>query len=142
MSSSSKTGAGDTLVDEFKIRIRAGRSPGHLPICWAVLTRKLGLSRERSQHLSIFLHARALLSASVRLNTIGPYAAQQLLLHVVKPLVEEAVTTCKDLNLDFHDTLEHHQEIKDDQEGPANTWPLGEILSSRHDSQHSRIFNS
>jgi len=26
--------------------------------------------------------------------------------------------------------------------GPANTWPLGEILVGRHDLQHSRIFNS
>ncbi|KAI0920951.1 hypothetical protein AcW2_006074 [Taiwanofungus camphoratus] len=26
--------------------------------------------------------------------------------------------------------------------GPAVTWPLGEILATRHDLQHSRIFNS
>ena len=26
--------------------------------------------------------------------------------------------------------------------GPATTWPLGELLMSRHDMQHSRIFNS
>jgi urease accessory protein len=25
---------------------------------------------------------------------------------------------------------------------PATTWPLGEILSARHDLLHSRIFNS
>lgn len=26
--------------------------------------------------------------------------------------------------------------------GPANTWPLGEIVAARHDLLHSRIFNS
>jgi urease accessory protein len=31
--------------------------------------------------------------------------------------------------------LEHEQL-------PATTWPLGEILSARHDLLHSRIFNS
>ena len=34
-------------------------------------------------------------------------------------------------------------DIDDDMEdGPAVTWPLGEILAARHDLQHSRIFNS
>lgn len=27
-------------------------------------------------------------------------------------------------------------------EGPTNTWPLGEIIASRHDQLFSKIFNS
>lgn len=101
---------------------------------------------ERSQHLHIFLHARALLSASVRLNTVGPYAAQQLLLHVVQPMVDDAVQLSGNLRIRFSPSEvseEGDPELAgDEDDGPANTWPLGEILSSRHDQQHSRIFNS
>ncbi|KAG9011809.1 hypothetical protein FRB94_007535 [Tulasnella sp. JGI-2019a] len=154
----------DDLVEELKALIRRGDTPGHLPICWAVLSASLGLSTERSQYLHIFLHARALLSASVRLNTVGPYASQQLLLHVVKPLVDDTVKACKDIRLRFVARLDRNvisgsntvdKELADgkgadsweldedaDENGPASTWPLGEILAGRHDLQHSRIFNS
>ncbi|KAG8863775.1 hypothetical protein FRB96_007612 [Tulasnella sp. 330] len=110
---------------------------------------------KRSQHLHIFLHARALLSASVRLNTVGPYASQQLLLHVVKPLVEDAVRRCKDIRLTFVEkgkgdlvvgsaeaNGDDDWELDEEADGPASTWPLGEIIAGRHDLQHSRIFNS
>lgn len=102
----------------------------------------------RSQHLFLFLHARSLLSASIRLNTIGPYAAQQLLLHVVRPLVDAAVQEAASSRITFKNVLETEAtdvepELDDDEEGgPVMTWPLGEILAARHDLQHSRIFNS
>lgn len=32
------------LVDEFKLSIRRGDTPGHLPVCWGILTAALGLS--------------------------------------------------------------------------------------------------
>ena len=81
----------------------------------------------------LFLHARSLLSSAIRLNSLGPYSAQQLLLHVVRPLVREiSVVQPKGAVLDELETGD----------GPANTWPLGEILAARHDLQHSRIFNS
>ncbi|KAI0638414.1 hypothetical protein C8Q77DRAFT_430966 [Trametes polyzona] len=85
------------LVDQLKLLVRREETHGHLPICWGVLTAALGLSSERSQYLHLFLQARGLLSASVRLNTIGPYAAQQILLHAVRPLVEAEMSQCKHL---------------------------------------------
>ncbi|KAH9947162.1 UreF-domain-containing protein [Amylocystis lapponica] len=119
---------------------RAAPNAWHLPICWGVLTSALGLSLERSQFLHLFLQARSILSASVRLNTLGPYGAQQLLLHVIRPLVEAETARCKDLRTGY-------KRIPDDDfdetvSGPATTWPLGEILAVRHDLLHSRIFNS
>ncbi len=33
-------------------------------------------------------------------------------------------------------------EWADAENGPAMTWPLGELLMGRHDMQHTRIFNS
>lgn len=73
------------------------------------------------------------------MNIIGPYAAQQLLLHAVKPLVEAQMAQCKDICTGLSAGSWQDDPLVD---GPANTWPLGEILSARHDLQHSRIFNS
>ena len=93
---------------------------------------------ERSQHLHLFLQARSLLSAAIRLNSLGPYAAQQLLLHSIRPLVASEFEACKHLRTG----LREGGEVDDGADGPANAWPLGEILMARHDLQHSRIFNS
>jgi urease accessory protein len=93
---------------------------------------------DRSLYLHLFLHARSLLSAAVRLNTIGPYASQQLLLHVIRPIVDVEFDNVKGIRT-------YPGEMTKDEGvlvGPATTWPLGEILASRHDLQHSRIFNS
>lgn len=97
---------------------------------------------ERSQYLHLFLQARSLLSSSVRLNTIGPYAAQQLLLHAVRPLVDGEMKRCKHLTTGLLPPAANEDLGKDEIRGPAMTWPLGEILAARHDLQHSRIFNS
>ncbi|KAF5363305.1 hypothetical protein D9756_000202 [Leucocoprinus leucothites] len=128
------------LLDKYKLLIRREDAPGHLPICWGVLTGVLGLTLERSQYLHLFLHARSLLSASVRLNEIGPYGAQQILLHAVRPLVTAEATKCRDLRTGG--LSQSRDNFDRTTQGPANTWPLGEILAARHDQQHSRIFNS
>ena len=101
---------------------------------------------ERSQFLHLFLYARGLISAGVRMNTLGPYAAQQVLLHAVRPIVTAETARCSHLHTGLlhpkqTPNLPNAQEIPID-DGPAMTWPLGEILAARHDLQHSRIFNS
>ncbi|KIM46430.1 hypothetical protein M413DRAFT_441523 [Hebeloma cylindrosporum] len=128
------------LLDQFKLKVRREEVFGHLPICWGALTAALGLNLERAQYLHLFLHARSILSASVRLNDLGPYGAQQILLHAVRPLVATEATRCRNLRTGLLDnSVEGFDEAA---LGPANTWPLGEILAGRHDLQHSRIFNS
>jgi len=130
-------------IERYKLLIRKEETQGHLPICWGLLAAALGLSLDRSQYLHLFLHARSLLSACVRLNTIGPYASQQLLLHAVRPIVETEFSNSKRLRTRIPSqagAAENPFNITAD--GPANTWPLAEILASRHDLQHSRIFNS
>lgn len=103
---------------------------------------------ERSQYLHLFLHARGLLSAAIRMNVIGPYAAQQLLLHAIGPLVETQRTQCRHIRTGESAVTGSTNEVHMQNnfavtvDGPANTWPLGEILATRHDLQHSRIFNS
>lgn len=159
---------GDRIVERYKRSVRGGKSPGHLAVCWGVITASLGLalggvlsfrllptssslriplSPERALHLHLFLHARSLLSSAVRLNIIGPYASSQLLLHPMRTLIESTTsryaaspgrTSLDDADnesIGFWDWAETDY-------GPATTWPLGEVLSGRHDLQHSRIFNS
>ncbi|KAF5333307.1 hypothetical protein D9611_002525 [Ephemerocybe angulata] len=128
------------LLDKFKLQVRREEVTGHLPVCWGALTAALGLTLERAQYLHLFLHARSVISASVRLNELGPYNAQQTLLHAVRPLVAEEVERCKHLRTGLLD--EPGANFDEMTQGPANTWPLGEILATRHDLQHSRIFNS
>jgi len=127
------------LVDRYKLRIRREEVQGHLPVCWGILTAALNTSLDRSLHLHLFLHARSLLSAAVRLNTIGPYASQQLLLHIVRPIVDVEFDNVKGLRTYSGEETELDEGVLN---GPATTWPLGDILASRHDLQHSRIFNS
>ncbi|KAI0700581.1 hypothetical protein BC835DRAFT_1411928 [Cytidiella melzeri] len=135
------------LVDKLKLTIRRQETPGHLPICWGVLTAALGLSLERSQFLHLFLCARGVLSAAVRMNICGPYAAQQLLLHAIRPIVNAETLRSAGLRTGLSlrrlamDQVPFDDQIPND-EGPAMTWPLGEILAARHDLQHSRVFNS
>lgn len=82
-------------------------------------------------HLHLFLQARAILSSAVRLNLVGPYASQRLLLTDVRPAVTDALQDWR-----------RRADEGDEESGPATTWPLGEILAARHDQLHSRIFNS
>lgn len=74
------------------------------------------------------------------MNDIGPYGAQQILLHAVRPLVAVEAARCRALRTGLLDSSE--EGFDEIMQGPANTWPLGEILAGRHDLQHSRIFNS
>ncbi|KIY73980.1 urease accessory protein UreF [Cylindrobasidium torrendii FP15055 ss-10] len=133
------------FFSKYKTLVRAERAHGHLPTCWGVLTAGLGLSAERASYLHLFLHARGLLSAAVRLNKIGPYNAQQLLLHQVRPLVTGEAEHCRGMTTGTVRTapdLVDSELFEAHRQGSANIWPLGEILAARHDLQHSRIFNS
>ncbi|TFK20360.1 urease accessory protein UreF [Coprinopsis marcescibilis] len=128
------------VVEHFKLQVRREDTPGHLPVCWGILTAALGLSLDRSQYLHLFLNARSILSASIRLNEIGPYNSQQILLHAVSKIIAVEKSKCQNLRTGFLE--DSGVEFDETIHGPANTWPLGEILASRHDLQHSRIFNS
>jgi len=138
------------LIDALKAASRRPvRMQGHLPICFAVLAAALGLSLGRSLHLHLFLQARAILSSAVRLNLLGPYAAQRMLLTDIRPVVSQALDVWKRRQATSSSTLgsaiatvEGLNNHDEDEDGPATTWPLGEILAARHDQLHSRIFNS
>ncbi|CAG8583538.1 13193_t:CDS:1 [Ambispora leptoticha] len=142
----------DKIVEKFKFEIRRGIACGHLPVCFGMVASCLGISlgnltskirfdffhliilklikdvfaiTERAQHLFLFLFARAILSAAVRLNIIGPYYSQRMLTES-QAYVEEALTKTKD-----------HKSEK-----AVQTSPLLDIFQARHDKLYSRLFNS
>ncbi|OXG49318.1 hypothetical protein J010_03679 [Cryptococcus neoformans] len=141
---------GVKIVEGYKKMVILEKAPGHLAVCWGVITAALGLPVDRALHLHLFLHARSLLSSAVRLNIIGPYASSQLLLHPYRDIINQEVEKLSNCTTGIiEDKAEKCGEeedlwawTEDAEKGPATTWPLGEVLMGRHDIQHSRIFNS
>ncbi|GAA6033294.1 hypothetical protein JCM8097_006674 [Rhodosporidiobolus ruineniae] len=167
---------------------------GHMPVAFAVLTAGVGLSIDASLPLSLFLHARSLLSSAVRLNVVGPYLAHRMLLWDVRALVDAATAAVSAGSSEDGEggkgahVREEGKEEKRAGEGrddwwdadpfwapiwaastdplssttassssasvatagrpapslpsPVVTWPLGEIIASRHDQLFTKVFNS
>ncbi|KAI9637267.1 uncharacterized protein MKK02DRAFT_23978 [Dioszegia hungarica] len=131
------------VVEGYKRLIRRGLAPGHLAVCWGLMMAALGLSLEKGYHLYLFLHARSVLSAAVRLNLIGPYLSSQLLLHPTNGILARHEVIPSEVEDEWSGGRGDFWDWAIEAEkGPATTWPLGEVLVARHDLQHSRIFNS
>lgn len=81
------------LVDKLKSEIRKAQAQheGHLPICWAVFAACLGLSLNKAVYLHLFLQARSLFSSSIRLNTLGPYLAHQVMRFQMRGVVQAII---------------------------------------------------
>lgn len=153
--------ADQTIINQLKVRLQTGKKRNlHLPIAYAVVSGLLGLSRARAIDLHMYLYVRSILSAAVRLNLIGPYLSQRLLFSVARPMLDSVLEGLIDQNLSKSDQIKcglipsdkqssSHEGIgteDDDDElnncGPTSTWPLGDILTARHDLCHVRLFNS
>ncbi|TIB65341.1 hypothetical protein E3P77_02722 [Wallemia ichthyophaga] len=141
-----KSFGGHDVIRDFRHAVRSASSEGHLAICWGLMTAVLGMPSQDAQHLHLFLHARSLLSAAVRLNVLGPYAAQKILLHDARDIVDSAFHRCCHVRVGNLDSVGgdyvYDTDDADDHIGPATTWPLIELIGSRHDLLHTRIFNS
>lgn len=208
--SEAKEEAKKSLISSFKLRVRRGKSHGHLSLCFGVLCALLEISPATAHHVYLFTHLRSILSAGVRLNLIGPYLSTQILswdgrriiddthdvrrpwdcaapvdpvdaafsavqnpissekqakgvpngedkLDDAKPAQAELDGDKKPTQAELAAAEEKEVQMKEEakkqpediwawaktcEAGPCTTWPLIEILTSRHDLQHSRIFNS
>ncbi|WFD32532.1 hypothetical protein MSPP1_003580 [Malassezia sp. CBS 17886] len=84
--------AAKQLVDRIRLRayaLHGGDLPGHFPICSGVFCSAVGVSTaDRMLHLNMFLQTRNLISCSIRLNTVGPYMAHQLLVFQLRSVME------------------------------------------------------
>lgn len=158
---SARLGSGVRALDTER-----GELAGHLPICAGVFSACVGLSLDRALRQNLFLQARNIMSCSIRLNTIGPYMAHQLLAFQLRTLVAAHLAKLERTAGErlgeqaWHraaprSTATSVQEVEDEawdwdwddpdraQRGfPTTSWPLGEIVQARHDQLHSRLFNS
>lgn len=140
---------------------------GHLPICAGLFGACVGLSLERALRHNLFLQARNTMSCSIRLNTLGPYMAHQLLVFQLRDLTarrllpttaeagerlyKQAYLRCSQPAptsaplAPEHEVWDWDWDDVDADAGytiPATAYPLGEIVQARHDQLHSRLFNS
>lgn len=61
------------LLDKYKLLIRREEAPGHLPVCWGVLTGALGLALGRSYLLHLDRHNRVINPTSTRTVAIPSF---------------------------------------------------------------------
>lgn len=80
---------------------------------------------ENTLHLWLYLFTRTIYSSAVRLNIVGPYEAQKLLLESREP-IEKIIQRTKDISID----------------DCCQTNPLLDVCQGMHDRLYSRLFNS
>ena len=85
----------------------------------------LGVARGVAQDLCLFVTARGVLAAAIRLGIVGPFRAQQLQ-HACAPQIAEVRARCERL----------------DPAQAAQTAPIVDLLQSAHDRLYSRLFQS
>jgi urease accessory protein len=116
---------GDGAIHELRARVRAEGLAGHLPPVFGAVSRIVGLGRDDAQRLFLFQHLRGLIGSSVRLNLVGPLAAQALQ-HRLGALASAVWARCRDLG----------------PEDICQTAPLLELFQGHHDRLYSRLFSS
>ncbi|EIE78731.1 hypothetical protein G6F46_001473 [Rhizopus delemar] len=113
------------MVKNWKNRIRAEKADGHFAICFGLICRCLKVDLENTLHLWLYLFTRTIYSSAVRLNIVGPYEAQKLLLESREP-IEKIIQRTKDISID----------------DCCQTNPLLDVCQGMHDRLYSRLFNS
>jgi urease accessory protein len=112
-------------IDALYTRIRARRTHGHYAPMFGATLAALGATRERSARLMLFLAARGVLSAAVRLGLVGPHEAHRAQ-QALAPTLDAVYAECEKLGLD-------------DLAQPA---PMLDVFATAHDTLYSRLFQS
>jgi urease accessory protein len=97
----------------------------HVAPLWGAVFRALDLPLADAQRLYLWITARSLLSAAVRLGLAGTLESQTLLAGL-DPVLDEVFSTCAALGPD----------------SLAQPAPLADLLSATHDRLYSRLFQS
>lgn len=90
----------------------------HLPVAFGLTSARLDVAEDDAQLVYLQLAARGPLSAAVRLNKLGPTAAQRI--------------------LDALDVTHDRRSVDD----AAHTSPIEELLGALHDQLPARLFQS
>ena len=109
----------------MSIDAEAKRGCGHLPPSFGATTRALEIPRPVVQQMFLFMTARGVLSAAVRLGIVGSYQSQRLQTSCTAHL-DAVLGACAELG----------------EEDLAQTAPIIDLLQSAHDRLYSRLFQS
>ena len=99
----------------------------HFPPLWGIVSRVLDVPLAAAAYLFLFSHVRAVVSAAVRANVLGPYQAQGELARV-------------DLRERIEGLVQEFWETGTEETG--QTVPAMDFWVGRHEKLYSRIFNS
>ena len=112
-----------TALSDLEARIRAGHA--HLAPTTAVVLRQLSVPLSTIQTLVLFVTARTVFSAAVRLGIVGSYDAQRLQFEA---------------NTDIDDVLARCGQL--DEHDLAQPSPILDLVHATHDRLYSRLFQS
>lgn len=99
----------------------------HLAPLFGVVAALLGLSLQQTAYVFVLGHVKALVSAAVRANLMGPYAAQKVLASgATQAMIAAAV----------------EREWETPYEEAGQSVPVMDLWVGRHEMLYSRIFNS
>lgn len=127
----------DAVLREYAAALRAsargadetGLPPvaAHLAPLFGVICRVVGLSLHQTAYIFMLGHVKALISAAVRANLLGPYQAQRVLASSeVMGMISAAVGREWDMPV----------------EEAGQSVPVMDLWVGRHEVLYSRIFNS
>jgi urease accessory protein len=105
--------------------VRDSRGSAHFAPLFGAICKSLRIGLEDTRQLFLFVTVRGALSAAVRLNAVGPYAAQQLQIALI-PLMDRVLDETAHL----------------DASAAAQTSPLLDLFQMSHDQLYSRLFQS
>uniref|UniRef100_A0A6T6MDP3 Urease accessory protein UreF n=1 Tax=Timspurckia oligopyrenoides TaxID=708627 RepID=A0A6T6MDP3_9RHOD len=116
------------FLRQWKRKILLEQAFGHLPIVFGCVFGLLAkrVDRETVVHMFQFWHIRGLISAAVRLGSIGPMEAQRLMLRIIR----------------WRSNLEPIPESIDISKIPSTISPLLDLCTSLHSGLYSRQFTS
>lgn len=112
-------------LDALKSIAREQRLCQHFTPLFGAACNALGIARDDTRQLFVYLAVRGALSAAVRLNAIGAYDAQQIQL-ALSPAMDRVLDETAHLRA----------------EDASQTAPLLELFQMSHDRLYSRLFQS
>ena len=115
----------DSIAASLEAALRAEGLAGHYSPVFGRLFGALGVNLAETQYAFLFIAARGVSSAAIRLGIVGAYDAQAVQAELA-PLIGEVIHDCG--------ALAPH-EI-------AQTAPLIDLFQSTHDRLYSRLFQS
>lgn len=118
-------GFGTPAIAEIERDVRTHDRPGHLSVMFGAVTAELDVSLDTALAAYLFVDARSVFSAAIRLNVVGPIDAQARLT-ALQERVPDLVAISQTIGLD---------QI-------AASTPLLDLVWDQHDRLYSKLFQS